>query len=583
MQDRIFKITVLTSLGIFLPCFRIARQGRGCPKFLAGNVFGQISTLLENSSPICRQHEMLSLPSFGHFPARKMAAGKSAPPSGMLLDFLLWDRHSHLEFFWEEVSPFIPAWYHSTENVYLPDHYFRNEKAAQKVSFGAGNPVDVHADIPADVRGQKLRSSPPNPGKKQEIRCGYPWPEGADVRAPKGPKIEKFQDLRPGLKFSSEIENFKRATHQTPIFCGEFWRSRLKMSSEIEFFERARLKISSEIEFFNLWPLRVGFKNCKVGEECRQFWAWILGVIFLGGPDTLEKQGQKIREEILPLKFAEKIAGNSPIVERCPSTVLRVALYRAFIYKDNETVLGTNPNRTHDQSKPYLKIIETVLDLYSDKGMSPFLLRGAHKKNSLEIDTFPFSNRARNCTRTAADIICRTKIKNHPTSALCRTLGINIRCTQRGSYSAKGVLLPSKHLLLGPHNSWSLAIEAFLTQFWRISDAFWTFLFSQQNKTHSDAFLTHFWRILAIADAFSENNFWTIPNSFLAHFCSKNGPQKCTKLWCNLCLFLIPWNLLHFPAPRRKKKEVIFLLKLAPNFGRWKTFKICWKLPVKYF
>ena len=60
----------------------------GCPKFLAGKVFRQISTLLENSSPIFRQHsEMLSLPRFGHFPARKMAAGKSAPPSGALLDF----------------------------------------------------------------------------------------------------------------------------------------------------------------------------------------------------------------------------------------------------------------------------------------------------------------------------------------------------------------------------------------------------------------------------------------------------------------------------------------------------------------
>ena len=29
-----------------------------------------------------RQHDMLSLPRFGHFPARKMAAGKSALPSG---------------------------------------------------------------------------------------------------------------------------------------------------------------------------------------------------------------------------------------------------------------------------------------------------------------------------------------------------------------------------------------------------------------------------------------------------------------------------------------------------------------------
>ena len=44
--------------------------------------FRQISTLLENSSPIFRQHEMLSLPRFGHSSARRMAAGKSALPSG---------------------------------------------------------------------------------------------------------------------------------------------------------------------------------------------------------------------------------------------------------------------------------------------------------------------------------------------------------------------------------------------------------------------------------------------------------------------------------------------------------------------
>ena len=63
-------------------------------------VFGQILTLLENSSPIFGQHEMLSLPRFGHFPAMKAAAGKLAAPSGTLLDFLLWDRHCLLEFFW---------------------------------------------------------------------------------------------------------------------------------------------------------------------------------------------------------------------------------------------------------------------------------------------------------------------------------------------------------------------------------------------------------------------------------------------------------------------------------------------------
>ena len=46
-----------------------------------------------------RQHEMLSLPRFGHLPARKTAAGKSAAPAGTLLDFLLRDSHSLLEFF----------------------------------------------------------------------------------------------------------------------------------------------------------------------------------------------------------------------------------------------------------------------------------------------------------------------------------------------------------------------------------------------------------------------------------------------------------------------------------------------------
>ena len=81
-----------------------------------------------------------------------------------------------------------------------------------------------------------------------------------------------------------------------------------------------------------------------------------------------------------------------------------MALGRALIYEGNATVLGTNPNRTRDHPKPYLETAQTVLDLYSDKGMFPFLLRGAHKKNSLKIDAFLVSNRTRNRTRTAAEI-----------------------------------------------------------------------------------------------------------------------------------------------------------------------------------
>ena len=44
----------------------------------------------------------------------------------------------------------------STEGAFGKALNFKNEKAAQRVSFGAGYPVDIHADILADVWGQKL-------------------------------------------------------------------------------------------------------------------------------------------------------------------------------------------------------------------------------------------------------------------------------------------------------------------------------------------------------------------------------------------------------------------------------------------
>ena len=66
---------------------------------------------------------------------------------------------------------------------------------------------------------------------------------------PKGPKIEKIQDRPPGLKFSIEIEIFKRATHQNPCFCGEFWRSGIENFKRDWKFQ-SRLKISIEIDFF---------------------------------------------------------------------------------------------------------------------------------------------------------------------------------------------------------------------------------------------------------------------------------------------------------------------------------------------
>ena len=45
-----------------------------------------------------------------------------------------------------------------------------------------GHPGVIRMDIPAQNFGQGGR----NPGKKQAFRHGHPWPEGADVHAPKG-------------------------------------------------------------------------------------------------------------------------------------------------------------------------------------------------------------------------------------------------------------------------------------------------------------------------------------------------------------------------------------------------------------
>ena len=58
---------------------------------------------------------------------------------------------------------------------------------------------------------------------------------------PKGPKIERILKIALWdweMFIKRECEHFKQAAHQTPIIGGEFWRSRLKFSSEIEKFKR---------------------------------------------------------------------------------------------------------------------------------------------------------------------------------------------------------------------------------------------------------------------------------------------------------------------------------------------------------
>ena len=70
----------------------------------------------------------------------------------------------------------------------------------------------------------------------RKIRCDFGALRGTTI--PKGPKIEKIQDRPPGLKFSIEIEIFRRAARQTPIFVGNSEGPGLKLSIEIDFFNR---------------------------------------------------------------------------------------------------------------------------------------------------------------------------------------------------------------------------------------------------------------------------------------------------------------------------------------------------------
>ena len=72
---------------------------------------------------------------------------------------------------------------------------------------------------------------------------------------PRGPKDQKNSRFRAGLKISSENEIFERATHRSPIFCGEIETSRLKFSSlKIKNFDRDQ-KFRSGSIFFDRWAL----------------------------------------------------------------------------------------------------------------------------------------------------------------------------------------------------------------------------------------------------------------------------------------------------------------------------------------
>ena len=73
LKRRLSKLLIAAEI----PCGSLqkTREGCGCLKFLAGKGFSGKFRRCWKNFPIFRQHEMLSLPRSGHFPARKTAAG----------------------------------------------------------------------------------------------------------------------------------------------------------------------------------------------------------------------------------------------------------------------------------------------------------------------------------------------------------------------------------------------------------------------------------------------------------------------------------------------------------------------------
>ena len=78
---------------------------------------------------------------------------------------------------------------------------FRNEKAAPRVSVGAGYPADVHADIPADVREQKLRAGPRNPGRNKDFGADIHDPKARTSMTPGGFEKLRSEKLRAEFSF----------------------------------------------------------------------------------------------------------------------------------------------------------------------------------------------------------------------------------------------------------------------------------------------------------------------------------------------------------------------------------------------
>ena len=69
-------------------------------------------------------------------------------------------------------------------------------------------------------------------------------------------RLKNFKIALPDWKFQARLKISISTPSKPYFFCGEFWRSGLKISIEIENFKRD-WNFQSRLIFFNLWALRV--------------------------------------------------------------------------------------------------------------------------------------------------------------------------------------------------------------------------------------------------------------------------------------------------------------------------------------
>ena len=123
---------------------------------------------------------------------------------------------------------------------------------------------------------------------------------------------------------------------------------------------------------------KISVKKCwvresEIGEECRQFWAWNLGVNFMWRPEALENQGRKILTKYSPSKFAEEIAGNFPKTRQA-----KIKVHPKSALQN----LGLNVSRFGTEKKPWQP--ETWQDsewifspFFSTEGVVKFFVKSA--------------------------------------------------------------------------------------------------------------------------------------------------------------------------------------------------------------